>query len=139
MPGRYGAVLGAVLCAAWLRLGLGFHHSVTGLTRPGPEGRHGQRTAGMLLQAKPKRRKDFDYSQYFVEEELEEGIWPTSPAPWEADLGPMDPYILSPEDYDSEEDFGDAAEDEGEEAPAVLTGEKRSPAQVGLPEGVVAE
>jgi hypothetical protein len=33
--------------------------------------------------------------------EKEEGIWPTAPAPWEANFGPiLDPLMLDPDDFE---------------------------------------
>lgn len=58
----------------------------------------------MVLEAKKKRHKGLDD---YVEEEKEEGVWPTSPqapTPWEADLSTLDPFLFDPEDLDEDEE-----------------------------------
>lgn len=64
-----------------------------------------QRRNGVVMMGKAKRKKDFNYEEILGPTEArEEGVWPSSMTPWEALLGPFEPLMYDPEDFEDEED-----------------------------------
>lgn len=73
--------------------------------------------AKVVMMGKGRRKKDVNYEEILGTGEKEEGMWPSSMTPWEAQLGPFEPLLFDPEDFEDEEEplMLPVAEDDEEE------------------------
>ena len=72
-------------------------------------------SSALYAKKNKKTSEEIDYSQYFDEEELEEGFFrgPVGPTPWEADIDVSDPFMFDM-DLDSEDDYNNENDEDDE-------------------------